>query len=242
MPAFEELEDLADKARAFKFGLPNEVTSKAGYFAFVLSSFGLQRLKVHEYKEGKALEVKEGQFNDATGYEYTDKGQLNMHTGKDGQPPMSILGTPVFSDLKLTSTRHIDFALGPEDVSETVHLLWALVEVQQNKNIVKTKVQGRDGEVKEYISDGDYSITIRGAFADTFKKSYPKDAVKKLIRMCKVKEALKVTSEYLLMFDVHQLVIESFRFSQEEGKQNIQKFELHCSSDEPLILKKKRGV
>jgi hypothetical protein len=73
-------------------------------------------------------------------------------------------------------------------------------------------------------------------------QTYPKEMVKRLIKLCKVKEPLKVTSEYLLMFDIHELVIEDYKFSQEEGKQNVQKFELSCSSDVPLILKKKRNV
>jgi hypothetical protein len=212
-----------------------------GAFSFVLKQFGLQQVQVSEFKPNAPLEPKDS-ASDVKELRGTDKGISNMHTGETGKPPMSVMGTPIFADVKLSHTKTVDYTLGPEEQTETVHLLWCLCEVQQTKNIVKTKVQGRDGEVKEYISDGDYQVTLRGAFSNTFMQTYPKEMVKRLIKLCKVKEPLKVTSEYLLMFDIHELVIEDYKFSQEEGKQNVQKFELSCSSDVPLILKKKRNV
>lgn len=220
----------------------NKLEAKADQvFTFVLEQFGLQQLKVNEFKPGEQLEPKDS-ASKVDGFRRSDKGVSNMHSAEDGKPPMSILGTPIFADVILSNTKRVDYTLAPEQQTESVHLLWCLCEVNQTKNIVKTKVQGRDGDVKEYISDGDYMVTLRGAFSNTFMQSYPKEMVKRLIKMCKIKSALKVTSEYLLMFDIYELVVEDYKFSQEEGKQNIQKFELSCSSDSPLILNKKRNV
>lgn len=208
----------------------NDLVSKAGYFSFVLSQFGLSRVKVEEFKPGKPL--KNDEDTSGGNFKIIDRGQSNMHTGPEGQPPMSPLGTPVFSDMQLRGSKS----------AAAIHLLWVLLEVNQTKNIVRTNVQGRDGSVKEYISDGDYIINIRGAFVDTFKDTYPKDVVTKMIRICQLKEPLYVTSEYLCMFNIDAVVVDSFKFAQEEGKQNIQRFELTCSSDVPLELKKKQGV
>ncbi|MBS1641543.1 MAG: hypothetical protein JSR11_03610 [Bacteroidetes bacterium] len=209
------------------------------YFKFVLNSFGLKNVKATEYKAGSSLDSKNSDVG--SNFSYQDKGVPNMHTGAT-TPPTSVLGTPVFADVILSKTTKIDYSYGSEVVKKEVHLMWALLDVSQTKNIVKTAIQGRDGTVKEYISDGDYMVTIRGAFSSTFKLTYPKELVANLIKLCKEKTALDVTSEYLLMFGIHQLVIDSYKFSQEEGKQNIQKFELQCSSDVPLILKKQKSV
>ena len=37
-----------------------------------------------------------------------------------------------------------------------------IIEVNQTKNIITTPIQGRDGTVKEFISRGDYLITLSG--------------------------------------------------------------------------------
>ena len=226
------------KKDALELTATNSIKEKTdSYFKFILSSFGLEKVKVNEFQQGRKLDSNDS-FSGQTGYldesqfRYQDtSGKTNMHSS-GAEPLTSILGTPVFSDLILEN----------KDRSLSQTLLWVLVDVKQTKNIVKTKVQGRDGEVKEYISDGDYIVNLRGAFVNTFQKSYPKEVVKQLIRLCQEKDALNVTSEYLLMFNIHELVVEEFNFSQEEGKQNIQKFELRCSSDIPLVLKKKAGV
>jgi Domain of unknown function (DUF6046) len=215
-------------------------------FNFVLNKFGLQKTNVQVFEPSYSNNekvTKGAEPNDstsvATGFRNTDRGKLNMHTGTAEAAPLSILGTPIFADVILS---HSEKKEGKDVVGEEVHLLWCLCEVTQTKNIVKTVVQGRDGTVKEYISDGDYIVSLKGAFSSTFMQSYPKDITKRLISICKKKAPLKVTSEFLLMFDIHELVIDEFTFDQVEGKQNVQKFDIKCCSDTPLILKQKQGV
>jgi hypothetical protein len=215
-------------------------------FNFVLNKFGLQKTNVQVFEPSYSNNekvTKGAEPNDSTsvasGFRNTDRGKLNMHTGTAEAAPLSILGTPIFADVILS---HSEKKEGKDVVGEEVHLLWCLCEVTQTKNIVKTVVQGRDGTVKEYISDGDYIVSLKGAFSSTFMQSYPKDITKRLISICKKKAPLKVTSEFLLMFDIHELVIDEFTFDQVEGKQNVQKFDIKCCSDTPLILKQKQGV
>jgi Domain of unknown function (DUF6046) len=228
-----------------KVGDKLEVKADA-VFNFVLNKFGLQKTNVQVFEPSYSNNekvVKGADPNDsanaATGFRNTDRGKLNMHTGTAEAAPMSILGTPIFADVILSHSIKVE---GKDVVDEEVHLLWCLCEVTQTKNIVKTVVQGRDGTVKEYISDGDYIVSLKGAFSSTFMQSYPKDITKRLISICKKKAPLKVTSEFLLMFDIAELVIDEFTFDQVEGKQNVQKFDLKCCSDTPLILKQKQGV
>lgn len=41
-----------------------------------------------------------------------------------------------------------------------------VISVSQERNIVTTSLQGRDGTIKEYISNGDYGITLDIALTD----------------------------------------------------------------------------
>ncbi|MGN7787421.1 DUF6046 domain-containing protein [Niabella sp. 22666] len=199
----------------------NELRSQASYFAFVMGQFGLQRL-IPRVVINRPLDDETNQEAPSS-LTHTDRGVYNMHTG-DSEPPVSVLGTPVFADAKF------------KNADGELHLLWVLFDVQMTKNIIKTQPLGRDGTVKEYINDGDYSITIRGAFTDTFKVSYPKAFAENMIKLLKSKKPLEVTSKYLQMFGIYNLVVEDYRMGQQEGRQNIQWFEITCSSDETLNM------
>lgn len=205
-----------------------ELVSKTSYVSFVLGSFGLQRLipRVFVSREldddSKPPEMQE--------LRNTDRGEYNMHTGGD-KPPISIMGTPVFAD-----------AILDVDGVGRLQLLWVLFDVQQTHNIIETQPLGRDGTVKEYINEGDFQVTIRGAFSDTFKVSYPKAMVESLIKLCRSKKPLKVTSPYLQMFGIYNLVVKSYRMGQEQGKQNTQWYEVTCSSDVPVELSQNKQI
>lgn len=217
---------------------PAELISR---YRFVLGAFGLQFVKTKLYKPGKALDSKDNSNDSSLTYtaNNTDKGEANMHTGfsrgegltplRTGQQAISPLGTPVFSDIILHQQEKTEV--------EGVQLTWCLLTVQQTKNIVKTAIQGRNGTVKEYISEGDYIVTLRGAIARTFKSNYPLEEMRQFLQLIKDNRSLKVVSPYLLQFDIHELVVESYNMGQEEGKQNMQRFEINCLSDDALLLK-----
>jgi hypothetical protein len=153
----------------------------------------------------------------------------------DSPVATSYLGTPVFSNLIFHAGSYeykgktINY---PELTIETV-----LIDVNMEKLINATPLQGRDGTVKEYVSDGDYEISIRGAIVSKYANQYPKEDMDKLIQLIKVKQALNVSSRFLQMFSIHSLVIRAHSFGEREGYNNEQLFMLTCLSDEPLELK-----
>lgn len=212
---------------------PAELVSR---YRFVLSAFGLEYVKTKIYQPGQPLKAKDEESSFTASH--TDKGEPNMHSGRvtgellrpgaQGQP-ISPLGTPIWSDVILHKQEDAEL--------DGVQLTWCLVGVQQTKNIVKTAIQGRNGTVKEYISDGDYIVTLRGAIARTFKSNYPLEEMRRFLQLLKDNRALKVISPFLLQYDIHELVVESFNMAQEEGKQNMQRFEISCLSDDPLLLR-----
>src|SRR5436190_19944369 len=203
---------------------PAELVSR---YRFVLSAFGLEAVRGITYIPGKPFGAKGNDSSSTYSVQHTDKGEPNMHTGfstgpllkpvKTGQQPISPLGTPVWSDVILYQQKKSE--------TDGVQLIWCLVNVQQTKNIVKTAIQGRDGTVKEYISQADYQVTLRGAISRSFQSTYPLEEMRHFLQLLKDNRALKVTNPFLLMFEIYDLVVEDFSMGQEEGKQNMQRFE-----------------
>ena len=141
---------------------------------------------------------------------------------------LSILGTPVFSRLSLTDTERSD---------NSIVLDTALIDLNMNKNIVTTPISGKKGTFKEFVSEGDYSITIKGVLFSK-DEGYPLKEVNRLVSICQSKKSLKASSEFLSLFKIYNLVIQSYSIGQSEkqGFLNIQPFTLNCISDEPLEL------
>jgi hypothetical protein len=147
------------------------------------------------------------------------------------------LNTPIYSNLIIEGGEYTDENGASVSYSEmTIDLV--LMEINNQKNIIKTSLQGRNGTVKEYISDGDYSIKITGKLFGDGMNSYPSDLVSNLHNICLAPVALTVSSDFLKLFNINSIVIESYNFHQTEGMRNVQEFTLNCLSDRELILLK----
>ena len=113
----------------------------------------------------------------------------------------------------------------------------ALIEVSQQRNIITTPiaglgvVNGRGGTVKEYISENDYSIKIRGFIESNSPGKAPRIDLGILSSYFKAPVALEVASNYLRAFDITRIVVVGYNFPQTEGQRNLQFFEVDCISD-----------
>jgi hypothetical protein len=198
-------------------------------FSFILQDFGLEALKPLIFKPGDQLDVKKEEPL-ITSRQMADD-EYTMTTGISSQPVLSMLGTPVFCDMILQT----------QDGNTRLQLLDVLVTVDRPKVIVKTQIVGKDYTVKEHISNSDYSVRIQGRLTQPFSKAYPRAEMVDLIALCESDEALKVTSEYLQLFGIYEIVVEHPSFPQRQGFQNIQLFDLSCSSDQPVQLQRRAG-
>ena len=123
-----------------------------------------------------------------------------------------------------------------------------IIEVNQTKNIITTPIQGRDGTVKEFISRGDYLISLSGIITGKMDEEtgevrdignvYPEDDVNKLITICEVPGSLDVTSTFLGMFlkEDSNVVITDYNIPQQIGVRNFQTFTINMLSDTPINL------
>lgn len=153
--------------------------------------------------------------------------QSNTVPGSDEPNGISALGTPVFSNLTLRL---------PSDSQKVLRMDTVLMTVSMTKNIVKTSIQGRNGTFKEYVSDGDYAVSIRGILTTNNGNQYPKADTQMLYDLLAANDPLSAISDFLSLYGVKNLVVESFNIPQVEGFYNTQPFEITCSSDTPLEL------
>lgn len=158
--------------------------------------------------------------------EYEVEVNTRLNTGADDTERLSVLGTPVFTDLWLKEN----------DSDAGLRIDTVLMDISQQRNIVTTAIQGRNGTVKEYISDGDYQITVRGILVEAGPYDYPAEQVRELLRLCRVQAAVQAVSPFLQLFQIYDVVITDYRLPQLEGYQNLQPFELTCISDTPIEL------
>lgn len=193
-------------------------------YQLVLSTLGLQLLKPVIYKPQFGQPARAEAASDYPEQQAALYGDL---AGTDLESTRrSWLGTPVFSD--------VAFARGPGQGDFLIDTV--LIDVSQRRNIVTTAVQGRNGTVKEYVSDGDYEVRLRGAIVSQTATLYPAQDVRALQELLTRQVPLDVVSEYLRLFNIYSLVVMSYNFPQVEGFQNMQPFEITLLSDAPEEL------
>jgi hypothetical protein len=115
-----------------------------------------------------------------------------------------------------------------------------LMDVSQDKNIVITNIQGREGSVKEYISNGDYNVVLRGAIVQVDGNSYPQTDVERLHAILQLNTSLPIVSGFLNQYNIRNLVVLGFSFPQKEGFNNTQLFEIRAISDDEINVRIKK--
>lgn len=189
---------------------------------YIITEFGLGRVNAKLYKPGATVQQQQAD-------EFTLSDTPDIVERMDPNQPeiVSWLGTPVFDRLTLT-----------DPVSElSIDVDTVLFEVTQKRDIVVTKVQGLSDTVKEHISNGDFQVTIHGVLLNINATKYPFDQMNTLIRLCSVNNELDCVSDFLSIFNIYHLVVVKADFKQSPGKQNFQRFQLECLSDNPVELK-----
>lgn len=183
----------------------------------------------------------------------------------DESDKRSFLGTPVFSNLELLPGKYTPFGETNPINFEGIRIDTVLFTVTQQKNIVQTPIVGRQGTIKEYIADGDFSITCEGIIIgetvegaaqketgdagapdsgesgpilrkQSIGNRYPDRDVNRFIKLMEVPEALKFRSPFIERFGSFDLVVDSYDLAESRGASNYQVFSLRLLSDTPIEL------
>lgn len=156
----------------------------------------------------------------AIGYEVNDTYKIDDYGyGKASQ----LAGLPIYMPVIIEATT-------PNE--EDIVLESGVVEFTRTRNIVTTVVQGRDSSIKEFINNGDWSISVSGIIC---KKGfgYPKDDVVKLNQFLEKKESLPIVHEVLNAMGIMQVVVTDYSFPK-TAFINCQQYSFNCLSDTTL--------
>ena len=150
----------------------------------------------------------------------------------------SYLGTPIFAPILIKPVTYTEDD-GTEITVDGIFIDTILMTITQTKNIEKTVITGRKGTIKEYISDGDYSVDLDIIIASKVPNVFPKEASDRLIKLLQAPKELEVVSEVLNRYGIDSLVVEDFKNPQRRGFPNLDLFSVRCSSEKPLELRVK---
>lgn len=174
--------------------------------------------------------------------------RFGMQTGKpfEASEHISNEGEPTLSELRELEGQTWLTTLKITHGAKSFTFEECLISINMEKNIVTTALQGRNGTIKEYISDGDYNITV-DAGVSTYQVqneeneidiSYPIDAVKELQELLALPEALEVQSDFLDIFGIDSTVVKSFSL-QQETHSNRQSINIQMLSDRAYEIRLK---
>ena len=156
----------------------------------------------------------------------------------DTPDKQSLLNTPIFDSIifgELNGSNVYKDINGTEYSYKPLQVDLAIITVSQTKNIVTTAIQGKNGTIKEFISDGDYQISINGIIWIN-DNIYPEDDVQTFINIMKVPQSIKIFSNFVNMFGISEIVITDYSLPQQEGMRNQQAFTINAISDAPINL------
>lgn len=197
---------------------PREIANQT---KLIVKSFALAALKPRLYN---APIISDDEFDALT------TGDLNRGYSDFGLPTFDIL---TFNQLNYTSLDNKSISINQLDLGI------ALIDINQSKNIVTTAIQGRNGTIKEYVSDGDYIMNIKGVLVGFGQDVYPEDDVRQLRDFLNAPVSIQVSSTILNRWNITDIVVSNFTIRQEEGQRNVVPFEINALSETPFEIKKK---
>lgn len=114
------------------------------------------------------------------------------------------------------------------------------VNVSLQKEIVRTALVGRAGTIKEYITDGDYQLTMSVGIVATDNNGqiidqYPERAIEQLREIMEIPESLEIHSVFLALFGITHIVVTGFSAKQMTHS-NRQVIEITAVSDSDYVI------
>lgn len=117
------------------------------------------------------------------------------------------------------------------------HLVWydttALVNLSSDKDLVLTRVTGRDYSRKELVSNGDLNFSVSGHISSNMPDIYPTKEVQKFRQIMQYKGVIEVNNEFLDQWGVKKIVIKSFSLPQNEGNKSVQDYSFEAVGIQP---------
>jgi hypothetical protein len=220
------MEPIFQTVKIVNFGTALEVVDALTYYGSKFKS------------TGKDLSVTKSDFNSPSdnispngdkGFNakpYSDPRTDTSSVSTITKPVLSLIGTPVFSNFNLQ--------YGKKKLSHAINAV--LFTVSQRRNVVTTALQGRDGEVIEFINEGNWKINAKIVISQ-INGGFPAILSAEVESMLAVKATLRIHSWYLNdIFKIRDVVVISKQFEQHQAKQNMHFIDIDFMSDTPENL------
>ena len=113
-----------------------------------------------------------------------------------------------------------------EPVKAMNKLIWsdctALISVDSEKNLILTKVSGRDYTRKELVSNGDLNFSVSGHLMSNLPEVMPINEMQKFMQIMKYKGIVEVNNPIFGAYNVTKIVIKNFNITTKEGETDRQ--------------------
>ena len=160
-------------------------------------------------------------------------------------PDALMLSIPVAQGVKVSATVS-NSATMPESVGKlwnesqnfvSDHLVWydttALINLNSDKDLVLTRVTGRDYSRKELVSNGDLNFSVSGHIVSTMPDIYPSQEVQKFRQIMQYKGIIEINNEFLDQWGIKKIVIKSFNLPSTAGNKAQQDYSFEAVGIQP---------
>ncbi len=141
------------------------------------------------------------------------------------------LGTPVRDNIIFPADDNEGLELSEDFVINDI-----VMRVDRSKNIIRTKVQGRDGDVNEFISNGDYNLNIAGLIVSPDQLVFPEERLRTLLEIDDFAGSVAIASRFLSIFGIQNIVIDRIEVQQQAGFYHQVPFVMAARSEDPIEL------
>lgn len=197
-------------------------------------------------KKRMAAEMQLKQLSSAQESEQKAYGRVQINNGADSVEALDDWGNvchdalmlyiPVDKPIIMTVQKWVGFT--PVITAKmSDHLVWydttALINLSSDKDLVLTRVTGRDYSRKELISNGDLNFSVSGHICSNMPDIYPAKEVQKFRQIMQYKGIIKVNNEFLDQWGVKKIVIKSFSLPSNEGNKSVQDYSFEAVGLQP---------
>lgn len=157
----------------------------------------------------------------------------------------SILGTDVEGAVILRAEEYEDYRGDTVVPPQPIIFRAAICRAAINKNIVRTSIQGRPGEVKEYVSTGDYDVVIRATITNNEnvfangpvgsgygswenENKIPVEQISFISRWIETDTVVQIENEYLNSLGITDIIILGADMPQKRATPGTVEFEIYA--------------
>lgn len=147
-----------------------------------------------------------------------------------------MLAIPVAQKVNMTISKYSNGNKVEQNI-QSDHLVWydttALINLSSDKDLILTRVTGRDYSRKELVSNGDLNFSISGHISSNMPDIYPTKEVQKFRQIMQYKGIIEINNEFLDQWGVKKIVIKSFNLPQNEGNKSVQDYSFEAVGIQP---------